>query len=82
VYLDPPYRGTQGYGFEFGIDQYARMAELMRAMKGKAVLSVNDHPEMRRVFAGFDTQRVGICYTIGSPQNKRRETGELIIRSW
>ena len=82
AYMDPPYFGTEGYGVDFGLEQYDQMAELMRTMKGKAVVSVNDVPEMRKAFAGFPMTRVGIKYSVGKAENRGRETGELIIRSW
>lgn len=41
-YLDTPYYGTEGYGVDFGLDQYGRMAELLHTMQGKAPVSVND----------------------------------------
>lgn len=81
VYMDPPYWGTVGYGVDFGLEQYTRMAGLMRAMKGCAVVSVNDIPAMREAFAGLPMTRVGIRYTVGKPGNRGGETGELIIRS-
>lgn len=81
VYMDPPYWGTVGYGVAFGLEQYALMASLMRAMKGAAVVSVNDIPEMRAAFKGFPMERVSIRYTVGVASNRPAETGELIIRS-
>ncbi len=82
VYMDPPYWGTEGYGVPFGLEQYTRMAALMRAMKGKAVVSVNDHPAMRQAFAGFNMERLGIRYTVGAPKSRGAEVGELVIRNW
>jgi len=82
VYMDPPYWQTEGYGVDFGLEQYARMAELMAGMKGKAVVSVNDVPAMRQAFAGFPMTRAAIRYTVGASGKGRKETGELIIRSW
>jgi DNA adenine methylase len=81
VYMDPPYWGTEGYGVDFGLEQYDRMAALMRSMKGFAVVSVNDIPEMRAAFKGLPMERVKIRYTVGSPKTRPAETGELIIRS-
>lgn len=81
-YLDPPYWGTEGYGVEFGLDQYTRMAELLRSMKGKAVVSVNDIPEMRRAFKGLRTSRLTVSYTVGASGRGRTPKGELVIRSW
>lgn len=91
-YLDPPYWQTEGYGVEFGFEQYERMAELARTVQGSMVISINDHPEIRRVFADFRHQELGISYTVGGGagsqakelliwnQNcdaRRRETGTL-----
>jgi len=82
VYMDPPYWGTAGYGVPFDLPQYDRMAELMRTMKGKAVVSVNDIPEMRAAFKGMPMTRVAIRYTVGASAKARAEVGELVIRSW
>lgn len=82
AYMDPPYYGTAGYGVEFGLEQYDLMAELMRTMKGRAVVSVNDVPEMRNAFAGFSMDRVVIKYSVGTARQRGKESGELIIRSW
>lgn len=82
VYMDPPYWGTAGYGVPFGLEEYSRMATLMRGMKGRAVVSVNDIPAMREAFAGFPMSRVGIKYTAGAAAHRGAESGELIIRSW
>ena len=49
--LPPPYWLTQGYGVEFPFAEYERLADTMRRLKGKAVLTVNDHPKMREVFS-------------------------------
>lgn len=81
VYMDPPYWGTAGYGVPFGLEQYELMASLMRTMKGQAVVSVNDIPEMRAAFKGFQVERVSIRYTVSAATARPAETGELIIRS-
>lgn len=80
-YLDPPYWETEGYAFEFGIEQYERMASDLRALKGKAIVSLNDHPEIRRIFAGFEIESVPISYTVGGGGRAVDRT-EVIIYSW
>lgn len=82
VYMDPPYWGTEGYGVPFPLEEYSRMAELMRSMKGRAVISVNDIPQMRQAFAGLPMTKATIRYTVGLATRRRAESGELIIRSW
>ena len=37
-YCDPPYWGTEGYGVEFGLEQYDAMAELAKSIKGKMII--------------------------------------------
>lgn len=81
-YLDPPYWGTEGYGVPFGREQYDQLAEAMRLLKGKAILSVNDVPEMRAAFKGFRTKRVELAYTVGRSAESRTRRGELIVLSW
>lgn len=80
-FMDPPYWGTEGYGVAFGIEQYDRMAELLRKMRGKAVVTVNDIPAMRKAFAGLAMSREEIRYSVGMA-DKRKVTGELIIRNF
>lgn len=81
-YLDPPYWGTEGYGVDFGLEQYDRMAELLRTIKGKAAVSVNDIPEMRQAFKGLAMKRLSIKYTVGASGVGRRERGELLIMNF
>lgn len=79
-YLDPPYWETEGYGVPFPWEEYEAMANLMREIKGKAILSINDHPQIRECFAGFHIEEVPIKYTVGGGQGVDRL--ELIISSW
>lgn len=80
-YLDPPYWQTEGYGVEFGFHEYEAMADALRRLKGKAIVSINDHPDIRRVFAGFHMEEVPITYTVGGGSRAVDRT-ELIIWSW
>ncbi|MDH2917581.1 MAG: DNA adenine methylase [Sideroxydans sp.] len=80
-YCDPPYWGTAGYGVDFDLAQYDRMAELAKTIKGKMVISVNDIPEMRTAFAELNMESVDITYTLAG-SGKSGKTAELIIRNW
>lgn len=57
------------------------MAAKLKAIKGKAVVSINDHPAIRSCFAGFDMEALKLDYTVGGGAN-RVERGELVIYSW
>nr|WP_241391056.1 DNA adenine methylase [Serratia proteamaculans] len=78
-YLDPPYWGTQGYGIEFGLEQYDAIASMARTIKGNMIISVNDIPEMRQTFSGLHIEAVDLKYSLGS---NRHQGKELIIRNF
>lgn len=80
-FCDPPYYGLTGYGVEFGLEQYARMATMAREIKGKMLITVNDCPEMRKAFAGLPMREVGIRYSCSNGKDKRNQSTELIIRN-
>ncbi len=80
-YLDPPYWQTEGYGVEFPFAEYEAIAEFMRSCSGKVVLSINDHPDIRRVFEGMNIIPLQIRYTVGR-EGRGEAAGELIIKSW
>jgi DNA adenine methylase len=63
-YLDPPYFGCEGdYGpGMFGRDEFAQMAEQLAQLKGRFILSLNDRPEVREIFATFSIETVGTHY--------------------
>lgn len=80
-YMDPPYWETEGYGVPFEWSQYELMAAKLRQLKGKAIISLNDHPDIRQCFEGFGMESLAIDYTVGGGAN-RAERQELIIYSW
>ncbi|ENA7966836.1 DNA adenine methylase [Salmonella enterica] len=80
-YCDPPYWRTEGYGVEFGLEEYSRMAQLAASMQGKMIISVNDIPEMRQAFKGLVMQSVGIKYNLQTTE-KAKPKRELIIRNF
>jgi DNA adenine methylase len=80
-YADPPYWQTEGYGVPFPWEQYERLADRMATIKGRLILSINDHPDIRRCFARYQTEELEIDYTVGGGGN-RAARRELIIYSW
>lgn len=79
-YLDPPYYGCErdyGEGM-FGREEFAAMAELLRGLKGRFILSLNDHPDVREIFAGFAMEGAEVRYSVGGMNNSKL-VGELII---
>lgn len=83
-YLDPPYYGCEkDYVGDDGKPLFSRaefeaMAALLRTIKGRFLLSINDHPDVREIFAGFDFEEVETTYQVGGMDRAKR-VGELII---
>jgi len=80
-YIDPPYWGTEGYygRGRFAKADFAALADQLRGLKGQFIMSINDHEEVRRVFAGFEMEEVQTTYT--AAKSTPRRAGELVIRS-
>ena len=79
-YLDPPYFGIRLYNFNLEHDDFVRMAKILAGIKGKFLLSLNDHPEVRRIFAGFHIEEVEIAYSLHRAIGRRHQ--ELLISNF
>ncbi|PCJ25221.1 MAG: restriction endonuclease subunit M [SAR86 cluster bacterium] len=77
-YCDPPYWQTEGYGVKFDFDNYERLAELARTIKGSMIISINGHPDIKELFKGFPMKSVNYKYTV-SGGGKASKAVELII---
>ena len=81
-YADPPYWETEGYGVPFPWEQYEQLAAAMRTCRGKVMLSINDHPDIRRCFNGFTMHEIGIKYSVANTHGNPKESGELVILNY
>lgn len=79
-YMDPPYWQTERYGVPFGIAQHEVMARMLAKLKGKAIISLNDHPDIRGIFMGIHIKTTDIRYTVGG--GKGSDAKEVLIFSW
>lgn len=78
-YIDPPYWGGEAdYGPDmFGRDDFTALAEQLRGIKGRFILSINDVPEIRALFGWAELTPVEVTYSIG---DNGQTAKELIIR--
>jgi DNA adenine methylase len=70
-YLDPPYWGRKLYRFNFSEDDFKNLAERLRKVRGRFVLSLNDVPEVRDLFDRFKIRGIELPYTVQSEPGKR-----------
>lgn len=74
-YCDPPYHGNEddyGKGV-FSRADFARLRDLLEAVEGRFILSINDHPEIRELFAGSAIEEVQLGYTVSGKVTPARE---------
>jgi len=69
-YLDPPYFGRKLYRFNFSESDFKELAGRLRKVRGKFVLSLNDVPEVRTIFAGFKLRGIDLPYTVQAAPGK------------
>jgi DNA adenine methylase len=63
-YCDPPYIGTAGYRADFGRAEHEKLATILKNIKGRFLLSINDHPDARRLYKGFRIVPINTRYTV------------------
>ncbi|MGY8903702.1 MAG: DNA adenine methylase [Burkholderiales bacterium] len=81
-YLDPPYWDCEtvyGKGI-FERADFAALARLLDKVKGKFILSLNDTPGVREVFANFKFEDIKTRYSVSA--NKNMPVGEVLIRNF
>ena len=81
-YSDPPYWQTAGYGHGFGWQEYEQLAQAMRTMQGKMMLSINDHPDIRALFADFRIVPLELSYFVCRKTEGREKRGELAVMNY
>lgn len=74
-YLDPPYWGcTDDYGRNvFAEADFERLSTVLDGIKGRFILSINDTPEVRAIFARFTMEEVAVNYRLSGGVTAARE---------
>lgn len=63
-YLDPPYyHVSQDYAYQFSDADFTRLRDTLTSIKGRFILSLNDHPYICELFKGFRIRRVELTYS-------------------
>jgi DNA adenine methylase len=79
-YADPPYFETTGYGNEFGEKEHLLLRDKLSNIKGKFLLSINDHEKVREWYKNFNMQEVKVPYSVS--KTSRRKFKELLITNY
>lgn len=81
-FADPPYFETTGYGNEFGEKEHLLLRDKLINLKGKFLLTINDHEKVREWYKGFKIKEVEVNYSVSKEQKARGKYEELIITNY
>jgi DNA adenine methylase len=79
-YLDPPYWQRKLYHFNFKDEDFLALEKRLTGIRGKFILSLDDHHKIREIFRKFTIRRTEIVYTAQAKPGKRY--GELLIMNF
>lgn len=78
-YLDPPYLDVTTTDYEHPTIDVDVLHSILTNLKGKFLLSYNDHPLIRKTFRNFNIKTIDTLYTTGG---EKRTVNELIISNY
>lgn len=81
-FADPPYFQTSGYGNEFGEKEHILLRDKLKQLKGKFILTINDHDFIRELYKDFNIEEVKVNYSVSRSLSARGEYAELIIKNY
>lgn len=70
-YCDPPYWGCENYYGKnlFERADFERLADALRAIKGRFILSINDVPEIRELFGWATIEEEPVTYKVAGTKH-------------
>lgn len=82
-YLDPPYYNCEDYYGKgiFSKDDFNILAGLLKDVSGKFILSINDVPEIRKLFKEFNFTKVTTRYS-SNAKARKNSVQELLIMNY
>lgn len=81
-FCDPPYFETAGYGTEFGEKEHLLLRDKLNEVKGKFLLTINDHEKVREWYKDFNIKEVEVNYSVSRSKEARGKYKELIITNY
>lgn len=83
-YCDPPYFLAKGcYEHEFDAEDHIRLANALKTLKGKFLLSYDDCDEIRKLYDWATIEPVTTSYSVSrKPEDRRKTRQELLIRNY
>lgn len=85
-YIDPPYRGTsQPYACRLQPQQHEQLAACLMELQGRVLVSYDNHPVVRSLYAGWHMIDLRTGYSLGANSSSgrgRTDSSELLIANY
>lgn len=86
-FCDPPYLDTDikfspGCKIRFDRDEHIKLANILKSIKGKFLLTINDHEFIKELYKGFNIIETEVSYSVAKKTEGRRKYNELIITNY
>lgn len=81
-FCDPPYFATSGYEHDFTDQDHILLRDILKNVKGNFLLTIDDHPEVRALYKGFNILETEVRYSVSRENKGRRNFKELIISNF
>ena len=82
-YIDPPYHGYENYYGDdvFYRSDFEKLRDVLAGIKGKFIMSMNDVPEIRKLYKEFRIKEVATTYSAAGA-DKKKKVSELLIMNY
>jgi DNA adenine methylase len=79
-FLDPPYWCIPGYKHDFERQDFIDLGGVLRDIKGRFLMTLNDTKEVREIFSQYNIDEVPLTYSMSLKLGSRKQTRtELLI---
>jgi DNA adenine methylase len=77
-------KGKGYYQHSFTTEDHKRLRDMLKRIAGKVIISYDNHPEIRRLYKGFNIRETDpVPYTINNrPGSTEKRSGELLITNF
>lgn len=82
-FLDPPYWKIPGYNHDFQEQDFIDLASILKGIKGRFLMTINDTPEVREIFKRFYIEETTLKYSVSTKAAARaKPRTELLILNY
>lgn len=81
-FCDPPYYETDGYANVFKEEEQLKLLNMVKNIRGKFLITLNDHPKVREWYKQFNFKEVEVSYSVSKNAAGRKKYKELIITNF